>query len=60
MDVFIFGITGHREVTMPLEELEIEELEVGGQFVYNNLVYEIRSIAELEKGLLINVVQNSI
>ena len=57
MNVFIYGITGHKEVSMPLEELEVEELEVGGQFIYKNNVYEIRSVAELEKGLLINVVQ---
>jgi len=57
MDVFIYGITGHREVSMPLENLEVEELEVGGQFIFKGLVYEIRSVAELEEKLLINVVQ---
>jgi len=60
LDVYIFGITGHRELVIPLEDLEVEDLDVGGQFVYNGLVYEIRSVAELDKGLIINVVQRII
>jgi len=58
MDVYIYGITGHKEVRMPLDDLEIDELEVGQQFIYRDLVYEIRSLAEVEKGLLLNVVQS--
>ena len=57
MDVYIYGITGQREVSMPLENLEVEELEVGGQFIFKGLVYEIRSVAEMGDRFLINVVQ---
>ena len=56
MDVSIFGITGHRELRMPLEELEVEDLEVGREFVYEGKIYEIRSLTELDTGLLMNVV----
>lgn len=56
MDVSIFGITGHQELRLPLEELEVEDLEVGREFVYKDKIYEIRSLTELESRLLMNVV----
>ena len=56
MEVSIFGITGHRELRMPLEELEVEDLEVGRELVYGGKIYEIRSLTELDTGLLMNVV----
>ena len=57
MKVSIFGITGYREITIPLEELAIEDLDVGREFVFNNQIYEIRSIAEIENKVIMNVVQ---
>ena len=56
MNVTIFGIVGQRSVEIPLEELEIDDLEVGREFVFRGKVYEIRSIAEANEGVLINVV----
>ncbi len=43
---------------MPLENLDIEELDVGREFVFDGKIYEIRSIANVERGILINVVQS--
>ena len=57
MDVYIYGITGEREVVMPLENLEVDDLDVGREILFKGVIYEIRSINELEKGILINVVQ---
>ncbi len=57
MDVIIFGITGHREVRMPLDDLEVDDLEVGREFAFSGQIYEIRSLAEAEAGgILMNVV----
>lgn len=56
MNINIFGLLGHREVMMPLEELEVEELEVGRELVYEGKIYEIRSLTELDDYILMNVV----
>ena len=56
MDVHIFGILGQpRAVIIPLEELEVEELEVGQEFIYAERSYEIRSIFRLEDAIQLNV-----
>ncbi len=57
MNVIIFGITGHRELRLPLEQLELEDLEVGRDFVFNGTIYEIRSLVETDDGILMNVVE---
>ncbi|MCZ6627335.1 MAG: hypothetical protein O7E56_03800 [SAR324 cluster bacterium] len=56
MNVIIFGITGHRELRLPLEQLEVEDLEVGREFVFDGKIYEIRSLVETDDGILMNVV----
>ena len=56
MDINIFGIIGHREVTMPLEQLDVEELEVGRELVFEGKIYEIRSLTEMHDHILMNVV----
>ena len=56
MNVIIYGITGHRELRMPLENLEVEDLEVGREFVFDRKIYEIRSLTETDEGILMNVV----
>ncbi len=56
MDICIFGIVGHRELRMPLEQLEVEELEVGREMVFAGKIYEIRSLTEMEDYILMNVV----
>ncbi len=57
MNAIIFGITGHRELRLPLEQLEVEDLEVGRDFVFNGTIYEIRSLVETDDGILMNVVE---
>ena len=56
MNITIFGIVGQRSVEMPLEKLDVDDLEVGREFMFRGKVYEIRSIAESDIGFLINVV----
>ena len=56
MNITIFGIVGQRSVEMPLEKLDIDDLEVGREFMFRGKIYEIRSIAESDLGFLINVV----
>ncbi len=56
MNITIFGIVGQQSVEMPLEKLDIDELEVGREFLFRGKVYEIRSIADTVNGFLINVI----
>lgn len=56
MDISIFGIVGHREVSMPLEQLDVEELEVGREMIFGGKIYEIRSLTEMDGHILMNVV----
>ena len=56
MNIRIFGISGHREISMPLEDLEVEELEVGREMVFAGKIYEIRSLTEMDDHILMNVV----
>ena len=40
MNVYIYGIVGHAgAVEMPLDDLDIDELEVGREFVYDGKIY---------------------
>jgi hypothetical protein len=57
MNVTVYGLAGHAgRVEVPLETLEVDELEAGREFEYNGRVYEIRSVTESEQGFRINVV----
>ncbi len=57
MDVTIYGLLGHAGgVRMPLDDLEVDELESGREFIYHGRIYEIRSVAEHGEGMVLNVV----
>jgi len=57
MDIKIFGLVGHSGgVTMRLEDLELDELDLGREFIYRGHIYEIRSVMEQGDALVINVV----
>lgn len=57
MNVTVYGLVGHAgRVELPVESLELEELEAGREFEYNGRLYEIRSVNESEEGVRINVV----
>jgi hypothetical protein len=57
MNVIVYGLVGHAgSVELPIESLELEELEPGSEFEYKGRIYEIRSVTDNEQGLRINVV----
>ncbi len=56
MTITIYGLVGYaNKLQMPLENLEMEELAIGEEFMFKGKVYEIRSVAEDRDGYLINV-----
>ena len=56
MTVTIYGLLGHaNKLQMPLDSLEMEDLEPGEEFAFNGKVYEIRSVAQVDDGITINV-----
>jgi hypothetical protein len=59
MNVTVYGLVGHAgRVELPLESLDLEELEPGREFEYKGRIYEIRSVTDHEQGLRINVVMS--
>jgi len=61
MNVTVYGLVGHSgRLELPLDELDIEELEPGGEFQFEGNVYEIRSVQEHEREIRINVVLSMI
>jgi hypothetical protein len=59
MNVTVYGLIGHAgKVDLPIEMLELEELETGREFEYNGRLYEIRSVTENGQGVRINVVMS--
>ena len=57
MNVTVYGLVGHAgKVDLPMETLDLDELEAGREFEYNGRIYEIRSVAEYDQGFRINVV----
>lgn len=57
MNITVYGLVGHAgKVDLPMESLELDELEAGREFEYNGRIYEIRSVAEYDQGFRINVV----
>jgi hypothetical protein len=57
MEVTVYGLLGYAgRVNLPVEELDVEDLEPGQEFAYNGYIYEIRSVFEHGQGIGINVV----
>lgn len=57
MDVIIYGLQGHSGgLRVSLDDLELDELEEGREFIFGGRIYEIRSITETAGGTLLNVV----
>lgn len=57
MRLLIYGLMGHAgKVEMLLEDLEVEDLEVGREFEYEGSIYEIRSVFQSEGEVSLNVV----
>ena len=53
----IFGLLGHAgALRMPLEELDVDELEPGREFIHQGRIYEIRSVVNIPEGVQLNVV----
>jgi len=57
MHVTVYGLLGYAgKVKLPLDLLDVEDLEPGQEFAYNGHIYEIRSVFENDLGVGINVV----
>ena len=57
MNVAVYGLLGHSgKLELPLEQLDIEDLEPGEEFEYEGNIYEIRSVHEHDDQIRINVV----
>jgi hypothetical protein len=57
MTVTVYGLIGHSgKLEMPLEQLDVEDLEPGGEFEFEGNLYEIRSVQQDRDTIRINVV----
>ena len=57
MTVTIYGLVGHSgKFQMPLDALDVEDLEPGEEFEFEGNLYEIRSVQEDADQIRINVV----
>jgi len=57
MTVTVYGLIGHSgKLEMPLEQLDVEDLEPGGEFEFEGNLYEIRSVQQHQEDIRINVV----
>jgi hypothetical protein len=57
MTVMVYGLMGHSgKLEMPLDQLDVEDLEPGGEFEYEGNLYEIRSVQQEREAIRINVV----
>lgn len=57
MDAIIYGLVGHAgSISMPLEDLDLDDLATGREFAYQGRIYEIRSITEGDSTVQMNVV----
>jgi hypothetical protein len=57
MNVCVYGLIGHAgKLELPVEQLDVEDLEPGSEFEYEGNLYEIRSVQEGEREIRINVV----
>ena len=56
MIINIYGLVGHAgRYQMPMDELEVSDLETGEEFIFNGRVYEIRSVHHMDDMVFINV-----
>jgi hypothetical protein len=57
MTVMVYGLMGHSgKLELPLDQLDVEDLEPGGEFEYEGNLYEIRSVQQEREAIRINVV----
>jgi hypothetical protein len=57
MNVAVYGLIGHSgRLDVPLDQLDVEDLEPGGEFEFEGNLYEIRSVQESDREIRINVV----
>ncbi|MDH5751476.1 MAG: hypothetical protein OEZ59_03555 [Deltaproteobacteria bacterium] len=55
-EITVYGLMGYaREFRLPLESLDVEDLEPGEEFSYQGHIYQIRSVFQKNDELLINV-----
>lgn len=60
MIVSIYGIIGQAgALRLPIEELDVDDLEVGREFMHGGNIYEIRSIFGTSDDIRMNVVMAS-
>ena len=56
MMVTIYGLLGHAgKLVLPLEHLDVEELAPGQEFVFEQSLYQIRSVLQQAETVLLNV-----
>jgi hypothetical protein len=57
MNITVYGLVGHSgKLELPLESLDVEDLEPGEEFEFEGNLYEIRSVQENNEHIRINVV----
>ena len=56
MELTVYGLLGYSGyIRLPIESLDLEELELGEEFVYQGKVYQIRSMIEQGENITLNV-----
>ncbi len=57
VNVYIYGIIGQAgALQMPLDDLDVDDLDVGREFMHGGKIYEIRSIYHVGQDIRMNVV----
>jgi hypothetical protein len=57
MTITVYGLIGHAgKLEIPVEQLDVEDIEPGNEFEFEGNLYEIRSVQEHGDGIRINVV----
>ena len=56
MELTVYGLLGYSGfLKLPIESLDLEELELGEEFIYEGKVYQIRSMIEHGENITLNV-----
>lgn len=56
MELTVYGLMGHAgHLKVPLEELDLDELEAGEEFAYRGKIYQVRSVLHVDNEVKINV-----